>query len=204
MTHQMPLLHSGTQRNHKDFSSDVPSNAVLVWHQILVAQCSATPAAVAATPPCSRHLFRPKFTPKFLGGVARSKIQEISCDTCSSTRVARQGVRAIVCNYASDAFFFEKIMVVVVFGGRPWVDQGCSRGVLRNVISRVQWLSWFLRNIGSCSSWKGTGGFQIFISWFLWFSWFQCEKRTTPFLNTIATGKITDRINSSGESFGDR
>ena len=26
MTHQMPLLHSGTQRNHKDFSSDVPSN----------------------------------------------------------------------------------------------------------------------------------------------------------------------------------
>ena len=34
MTHQMPLLHSGTQRNHKDFSSDVPSNAVLVWHQM--------------------------------------------------------------------------------------------------------------------------------------------------------------------------
>ena len=30
----MPLLHSGTQRNHKDFSSDVPSNAVLVWHQM--------------------------------------------------------------------------------------------------------------------------------------------------------------------------
>ena len=28
MTHQMPLLHSGTQRNHKDFSSDVPSNDV--------------------------------------------------------------------------------------------------------------------------------------------------------------------------------
>ena len=34
MTHQMPLLHSGTQRNHKDFSSDVSSNAVLVWHQM--------------------------------------------------------------------------------------------------------------------------------------------------------------------------
>ena len=34
MTHQMPLLHSGTQRNHKDFSSDVPSNAILVWHQM--------------------------------------------------------------------------------------------------------------------------------------------------------------------------
>ena len=30
MTHQMPLLHSETQRNHKDFSSGVPSNAVLV------------------------------------------------------------------------------------------------------------------------------------------------------------------------------
>ena len=30
----MPLLHSGTQRNHEDFSSDVPSNAVLVWHQM--------------------------------------------------------------------------------------------------------------------------------------------------------------------------
>ena len=34
MTHQMRLLHSGTQRNHKDFSSDMPSNAVLVWHQM--------------------------------------------------------------------------------------------------------------------------------------------------------------------------
>ena len=34
MTHQMPLLHSGTQRNHKDFSSDGPSTAVLVWHQM--------------------------------------------------------------------------------------------------------------------------------------------------------------------------
>ena len=34
MTHQMPSLHSGTQRNHKDFSCDVPSNAVLVWHQM--------------------------------------------------------------------------------------------------------------------------------------------------------------------------
>ena len=34
MTHQMPLLHSGTQRNHKDFSSDVSSNAILVWHQM--------------------------------------------------------------------------------------------------------------------------------------------------------------------------
>ena len=30
----MPLLRSGTQRNDKEFSSDVPSNAVLVWHQM--------------------------------------------------------------------------------------------------------------------------------------------------------------------------
>ena len=30
----MPLLHSGTQRNHNDFSSDVSSNAVLLWHQM--------------------------------------------------------------------------------------------------------------------------------------------------------------------------
>ena len=28
MTHQMPVLHSGTQRNHWDFSSHVPSNAI--------------------------------------------------------------------------------------------------------------------------------------------------------------------------------
>ena len=34
MTHQMPLLHNGTQRNRKDFSSDVPLTAVLVWHQM--------------------------------------------------------------------------------------------------------------------------------------------------------------------------
>ena len=28
MTRQMPLLHSGTQRKHKDFSSDLPSTFV--------------------------------------------------------------------------------------------------------------------------------------------------------------------------------
>ena len=28
------LLHSGTQRKGKDFSSDVSSNAVSVWHQM--------------------------------------------------------------------------------------------------------------------------------------------------------------------------
>ena len=37
MTHQMPFytfLHSGPQRKRKDFSSDVSSNAVLMWHQM--------------------------------------------------------------------------------------------------------------------------------------------------------------------------
>ena len=34
MLHQMPLLLSRTQRKHKDSSSDVPSNAVLMWHQM--------------------------------------------------------------------------------------------------------------------------------------------------------------------------
>ena len=34
MLHQMPLLDSGTQRKRNDFSSDVPSNAFLMWHQM--------------------------------------------------------------------------------------------------------------------------------------------------------------------------
>ena len=35
MTHQMPLLHSGTQRTTKIFHLMChPSNAVLVWHQM--------------------------------------------------------------------------------------------------------------------------------------------------------------------------
>ena len=34
MLHQMPRLHGGTQRKNKDFSSDVPSKAVLMWHQM--------------------------------------------------------------------------------------------------------------------------------------------------------------------------
>ena len=61
----------------------------------LVAQCSATPTTVAATPPCSvSHLFRPPnfgatppgtggggggAIPKFLGGVARHR-----CYTCKT------------------------------------------------------------------------------------------------------------------------
>ena len=56
----------------------------------LVAQCSATPATVAATPPCSATPFPTQIfgatppgtggggaTPKFLGGVARHR-----CYTC--------------------------------------------------------------------------------------------------------------------------
>ena len=60
-------------------------------HASLVAQCSATPATVPATPPCSATPFQTtKFrcdtsrewggkgaTPKFLGGVARHR-----CYTC--------------------------------------------------------------------------------------------------------------------------
>ena len=34
MLHQMPLLHTGTQRKHKDSSSDVSSIAVLMRHQM--------------------------------------------------------------------------------------------------------------------------------------------------------------------------
>ena len=81
-----------------------------------MAQCSATPAIVAATPPCSATPFQTtKFrcdtsrhrggggaTPNFLGGVARHrcytcktlfKIQEISCDTCSATGGTRNRVQ---------------------------------------------------------------------------------------------------------------
>ena len=80
---------------------------------VLVAQCSATPATVPATPPFSAT---PKFrcdtswewggggggggkgaTPEFLGGTAatpakRYKIQ-ISCDTCSATGGTRNRVQ---------------------------------------------------------------------------------------------------------------
>ena len=59
----------------------------------LVAQCSATPATVAATPPCSATPFQTQIsvrhlpahrggggaTPKFLGGVARHR-----CYTCKT------------------------------------------------------------------------------------------------------------------------
>ena len=79
----------------------------------LVAQCGATPATVAATPPCSATPFRTQISVRHLpaqggrcdtkrfwgcGATPVLKIQEISCDTCSATRVARQGVPAIVCN----------------------------------------------------------------------------------------------------------
>ena len=61
--------------------------------RILVAQCSATPATVATTPPCSATPFQTQIsvrhlpgmgggegaTPKFLGGVARHR-----CYTCKT------------------------------------------------------------------------------------------------------------------------
>ena len=56
MTHQMPLLHSGTQRNYKDFSSDVPSNAVLVWHQMQTFLENYGCGCVWAVPDFSQHL----------------------------------------------------------------------------------------------------------------------------------------------------
>ena len=96
------------------------SRRILGQYPTLVAQCSATPATVAATPPCSatpfqtqisvRHLpaqggggcdtkiFRACSATPVLTPAKRYKIQEISCDTCSATRVARQGVPATVCN----------------------------------------------------------------------------------------------------------
>ena len=79
----------------------------------LVAQCSATPATAAATPPCSATPFQTQISVRHTPGTGgercdtkifrgcsatpvlhpakRYKIQEISCDTCSATRVARQG-----------------------------------------------------------------------------------------------------------------
>ena len=93
-----------------------------IKNRSLVAQCSATPATVAATPPCSATPFQTQISVRHLPGQgggqggdtkifrecsatpvlhlqkAKTKMQEISCDTCSATRVARQGVPAIVCN----------------------------------------------------------------------------------------------------------
>ena len=98
-------------------------SAVFLAHVLkrILAQCSATPATVAATPPCSATPFQTQIsvrhlpakggggaTPKFLGGrmrdtgatpAKRYKIQETRCDTCSATRVrATGGTRQVMCN----------------------------------------------------------------------------------------------------------
>ena len=81
----------------------------------LVAQCSATPATVAATPPCSATPFQTQISVRHLpargGGRCDTKIfrgcsatpvlhlqNDIKSRKSAATRVARQGVPAIVCN----------------------------------------------------------------------------------------------------------
>ena len=78
----------------------------------LVAQSSATPASVAATHPCSASFLTIQGR-QVRQGLSRGcsaipllhplekpqDSEEIWCDTCSATRVARQGVPAHVCNY---------------------------------------------------------------------------------------------------------
>ena len=80
----------------------------------LVAQCSATPATVAATPPCSATHFQTQISVRHLpawgGGRCDTKIfrgcsatpvlhlqNAIKSRESAATRVARQGVPAIVC-----------------------------------------------------------------------------------------------------------
>ena len=82
---------------------------------ILVAQCSATPAIVAATPQCSATPFLTQISVRHLpvhgGGRCDTKIfrgcgatpvlhlqNAIKSRKSAATRVARQGVPAIVCN----------------------------------------------------------------------------------------------------------
>ena len=81
----------------------------------LVAQCSATPATVAATPPCSATPFQTQISVRHLpaqgGGRCDTKTfrgcsatpvlhlqNAIKSRKSAATRVARQGVPAIVCN----------------------------------------------------------------------------------------------------------
>ena len=96
--------------------------------KLIVAQCSVTPASVAATPPAARHFFRGSLTcdtpgswratgatGPFRGGgcsviplLHRKNLRILR--KSAAARVARQGVPAHVCNYAlrlwvaSDAF----------------------------------------------------------------------------------------------------
>ena len=81
----------------------------------LVAQCSATPAIVPATPPCSATPFQTQISVRHLpaqgGGRCDTKIfrgcsatpvlhlqNAIKSRKSAATRIARQGVPAIVCN----------------------------------------------------------------------------------------------------------
>ena len=81
--------------------------------QCLVAHCSATPASVAATPPCSATPFQRHSWPfkgdrcdrAFQGGCSAIPLLHLKnpriLRKSAATRVARQGVHAHVCNYAS-------------------------------------------------------------------------------------------------------
>ena len=89
--------------------------------EALVAQCSATPATVAATPPCSATPFQTQISVRHLqgkggGGRCDTKIfrgcsatpvlhlqNALKSRKSAATRVARQGVPAIVCNYGWDS-----------------------------------------------------------------------------------------------------
>ena len=93
-----------------------PLTAVIILkHTTLVAQCSATPATVAATPPCSATPFQTQISVRHLpvqgGGRCDTKIfrgcsatpvlhlqNAIKSRKSAATRVARQEVPAIVCN----------------------------------------------------------------------------------------------------------
>ena len=88
---------------------------VLPWS--LVAQCSATPASVAATPPCSATPFQRRLDVRHSWRFKGNRCDRAFYRGCSvilllhlknprtlrefaATRVARQGVPAHVCNYA--------------------------------------------------------------------------------------------------------
>ena len=96
-------------------STGLGSGNLIGQAQFLVAQCSATPASVAATPPCSATPFQTQISVRHLpaqgGGRCDTKIlrgcsatpvlhlqNAIKSRKSAATRVARQGVPAIVCN----------------------------------------------------------------------------------------------------------
>ena len=86
------ILKCVMQKKNQEVSFAEVSHIVSECAATLVAQCSATPATVAATPPCSATPFQTQIsvrhlpaqggggaTPKFLGGVARHR-----CYTCKT------------------------------------------------------------------------------------------------------------------------